>query len=136
MRHLINRFSCVADSATAAPTTTSYCLLSSETLNSPRKSASGGLRKRISKVPSGHVPVYVGDEMERFAVSADQLNHPIFIQLLNRSAQEYGYEQRGVLHIPCHVAVFERVLHALRSGTLAVSAEALGLVDPIFTASP
>ncbi|PHT96974.1 Auxin-responsive protein SAUR40 [Capsicum chinense] len=36
--------------------------------------------------------------------------------LLNKSAQEYGYEQRGVLRIPCHVLIFERVLEALRLG--------------------
>ncbi|XP_018828467.1 auxin-responsive protein SAUR71-like [Juglans regia] len=65
-------------------------------------------------VPQGHVPVYVGDELERFVVSAQLLNHPIFVKLLNKSAQEYGYEQKGVLRIPCYVDVFERVLEALR----------------------
>ncbi|KAI9112351.1 hypothetical protein K1719_016874 [Acacia pycnantha] len=34
----------------------------------------------------------LGDEMERFVVSAELLNHPIFVKLLNKSAQEYGYE--------------------------------------------
>lgn len=71
---------------------------------------------RRSSVPEGHVPVYVGEEMERFVVNAELLNHPVFIGLLNKSAQEYGYEQKGVLHIPCHVLVFERVLEALRIG--------------------
>lgn len=69
-----------------------------------------------SSVPEGHVPVYVGDEMERFVVSAELLNHPIFIGLLNKSAQEYGYDQKGVLRIPCHVLVFERIMEALRLG--------------------
>lgn len=67
-------------------------------------------------MPEGHIPVYVGEEMERFAVSAELLNHPIFVRLLNKSAQEYGYEQKGVLRIPCHVLVFERLLEALRLG--------------------
>lgn len=62
------------------------------------------------------MPVYVGDEMERFTVSAELLNHPVFIWLLNKSAQEYGYEQKGVLRIPCHVLVFERVMESLRLG--------------------
>lgn len=62
------------------------------------------------------MPVYVGEEMERFVVSAELLNHPVFVRLLNKSAQEYGYEQQGVLRIPCHVIVFERVLHALSLG--------------------
>ncbi|XP_018439237.2 auxin-responsive protein SAUR41 [Raphanus sativus] len=66
--------------------------------------------------PAGHVPVYVGEEMERFAVSAELLNHPVFVGLLDRSAQEYGYAQKGVLHIPCHVIVFERVVETVRLG--------------------
>ncbi|KAL6975075.1 Auxin-responsive protein saur72 [Sarracenia purpurea var. burkii] len=75
---------------------------------------------RSSTVPNGHLPVYVGEEMERFVVSAELLNHPVFVQLLNKSAQEYGYEQKGVLRIPCHVLVFERLLEALRVGDESV----------------
>ncbi|XP_019058309.1 PREDICTED: auxin-responsive protein SAUR72-like [Tarenaya hassleriana] len=44
------------------------------------------------------------------------LNHPVFVGLLNQSAQEYGYEQKGVLHIPCHVLIFERIMESLRLG--------------------
>ncbi|KAM7269765.1 hypothetical protein ACFE04_025262 [Oxalis oulophora] len=69
-----------------------------------------------ASVPEGCVPVYVGDEMERFVVSAELLNHPVFIELLNKSAQEYGYEQQGALRIPCGVLVFERVMEDLRLG--------------------
>ncbi|GJU92195.1 auxin-responsive protein SAUR71-like protein [Tanacetum coccineum] len=76
-----------------------------------------------SRVPEGYLPVYVGDEMERFVVSADLLNHPVFINLLNKSAQEYGYQQKGVLRIPCHVLVFQRVLDALRLGQEAGSCD-------------
>ncbi|CAI0555551.1 unnamed protein product [Linum tenue] len=54
--------------------------------------------------------------MERFVVSAELLNHPVFVGLLNKSAQEYGYEQQGGLRIPCHVLVFERVMEAIRLG--------------------
>ena len=61
-------------------------------------------------MPEGHVPVYVGEEMQRFAVRAELLGHPVFLELLRRSAQEYGYEQQGVLRIPCPVPLFERML--------------------------
>lgn len=101
MKKLISRLSRVADSS-------HYSLLRSDRRSRTAKSR--------SSVPEGHLPVYVGDEMERFIVSADLLNHPIFIGLLNKSAQEYGYEQKGVLRIPCHVLVFERVLEAMRLG--------------------
>ncbi|XP_047950690.1 auxin-responsive protein SAUR71-like [Salvia hispanica] len=103
MKKLMRRLSRVGDSS-------QYCLLRSQS----RRCNSSSLRK--GGVPEGHLPVYVGEEMERFVVSAELLNHPIFVTLLNRSAQEYGYEQKGVLRIPCHVLIFERVLEALRVG--------------------
>lgn len=111
MKKLIRRLSRVADSSP-------YSLLRSESPAVARFSRSFRLLKprRSGAVPEGHLPIYVGEEMERFVVNADLLNHPIFINLLNKSAQEYGYEQKGVLRIPCHVFVFEQVLEALRTG--------------------
>ncbi|CAL5335387.1 auxin-responsive protein SAUR72-like [Camellia sinensis] len=123
MKKLIRRLSRVADSS-------QYCLLRSESKTPSRSGAFDAFRfrspsilrsgVRSATVPEGHVPVFVGDGMERFIVSADLLNHPIFIKLLNKSAQEYGYEQKGVLRIPCNVLVFERVLEALRVGDNSV----------------
>ncbi|XP_022147859.1 auxin-responsive protein SAUR71 [Momordica charantia] len=110
MKQLIRRLSRVADSS-------QYCLLRSDSQSATKLRRSRILRS--ATVPQGHVPVYVGEEMERFVVSAQLLNHPIFVELLNKSAQEYGYEQKGVLHIPCHVLLFERVLEALRLGDYA-----------------
>ncbi|KMT17352.1 hypothetical protein BVRB_2g038100 [Beta vulgaris subsp. vulgaris] len=116
MKQLIRRLSKVADSS--SDSSNSYSLLRSDSLSLPRRT--GRARKtqpgRRRSVPSGHVPVYVGEEMERFVVNADLMNHPIFVKLLNISAQEYGYEQIGALRIPCNVVVFERVLHALKCG--------------------
>ncbi|KAK4753345.1 hypothetical protein SAY87_022143 [Trapa incisa] len=119
MKKLIRRLSRVADS------TAQYCLLQ-ESGGERRPSrvesfraalASSKLRRRNSSaVPAGFVPVYVGEEMERFVVNAELLNHPVLVGLLEMSAQEYGYEQKGPLKIPCHVLVFERVLEALRLG--------------------
>ncbi|CAA6675361.1 unnamed protein product [Spirodela intermedia] len=54
-----------------------------------------GRRRESAEVPEGHLPVYVGEEMERFVVRADLLSRPVFVELLRRSAEEYGYEQRG-----------------------------------------
>ncbi|KAF8408660.1 hypothetical protein HHK36_004723 [Tetracentron sinense] len=115
MKQLIRRLSRVADSS-------QYCLLRSQSRASSRIRRSESFRTtkdRRSGVPEGHLPVYVGEEMERFVVSAELLNHPIFVELLKKSAQEYGYEQKGVLRIPCQVLVFERVLEALRVGDQA-----------------
>ncbi|RDX70809.1 Auxin-responsive protein SAUR72, partial [Mucuna pruriens] len=107
MKQLIRKLSRVGDSS-------QYTLLRSESRR-PRRAVSFR-RNQHEGVPAGHVPVYVGEEMERFVVSAELLNHPVFVKMLNRSAQEYGYEQKGVLRIPCHVIVFQRVLEALRLG--------------------
>ncbi|KAF5824154.1 putative small auxin-up RNA [Helianthus annuus] len=78
--------------------------------------SSAALGGSSASVPEGHLPVYVGEEMERFVVSAELLSHPLFISLLNKSAQEYGYQQKGVLRIPCHVIIFRRLMEALRVG--------------------
>ncbi|KAB2071836.1 hypothetical protein CXB51_020611 [Gossypium anomalum] len=121
MKQLIRRLSRVAD------VSAQYNLLRSDSSSSSsgsrhRSSAASAARAESFRVavkktvPQGYVPVYVGEEMERFVVSAELLNHPVFVGLLNKSAQEYGYEQKGVLHIPCHVLVFERVMEALRLG--------------------
>ncbi|KAJ9139612.1 hypothetical protein P3X46_030330 [Hevea brasiliensis] len=125
MKQLIRRLSRVADSSQysllrsdsqsrrcSAASRSTHRAESFRCLVKPARRAGGGK----SSVPEGHVPVYVGDEMERFVVSAELLNHPIFIGLLNKSAQEYGYDQKGVLRIPCHVLVFERIMEALRLG--------------------
>ncbi|XP_072963464.1 auxin-responsive protein SAUR71-like [Typha angustifolia] len=102
MKRLVRRISRVADSS-------QYHHLR------PGKAAAAeeGWIRRRRRTPEGHVPVYVGEEMERFAVRADLLGRPAFVELLQRSAQEYGYEQRGVLRIPCPVPLFRRVLLAL-----------------------
>ncbi|XP_010537785.1 PREDICTED: auxin-responsive protein SAUR41 isoform X2 [Tarenaya hassleriana] len=116
MKHLIRRLSRVADSS---PTEHRHHLLSSSSRRRRKPHAqplSYSRAAAAAAVPAGHVPVYVGEEMERFVVSAELMNHPVFVGLLNRSAQEYGYAQKGVLHIPCHVIVFERVVDSLRLG--------------------
>ncbi|KAG6533602.1 auxin-responsive protein SAUR71-like [Zingiber officinale] len=71
-------------------------------------------RESISAAAEGHVPVCVGEEMERFEVPTAMLSRPIFLELLRRSAQEYGYEQSGVLRIPCPASLFRRLLAAER----------------------
>ncbi|XP_050370080.1 auxin-responsive protein SAUR71-like [Argentina anserina] len=142
MKQLIRRLSRVADSS-------QYCLLRSTDSSAAGSSSARTrrsesfrvlkLRRRKSSpetgVPEGHVPVYVGEEMERFVVSAELLNHPVFVELLNKSAQEYGYEQRGVLRIPCHVVVFERVLEALRLGRAAPSSDITDLLGSTSSSS-
>lgn len=61
-------------------------------------------------VPKGSVAVYVGDEQEeqtRFVVPVVYLNHPLFLHLLEEAEHLYGFDNKGVLTIPCQVSDFE-----------------------------
>ncbi|KAL2897158.1 Auxin-responsive protein SAUR72 [Bienertia sinuspersici] len=141
MKQLIRKLSKVAPSSSSS----SYSLLRSDSLSSSssrslrqsKASKRTPLNRRRSSVPSGHVPVYVGEEeMERFVVSADLMNHPIFVKLLNKSAQEYGYEQKGALKIPCNVLLFERLLDALIYGRdVSSDVLVLDLINSLFNSS-
>ncbi|ERN14498.1 auxin-responsive protein SAUR71 [Amborella trichopoda] len=111
MKYLIRRLSRVHESP-------DFVLLPSNPLSSMDGKESKGAKNRRVKRQSrrsfkGRVPVHVGEEMERFSVSAELLNNPVFCELLKRSAQEYGYEQEGVLRIPCPVHVFRQLLQCL-----------------------
>ncbi|XP_020586348.1 auxin-responsive protein SAUR71-like [Phalaenopsis equestris] len=75
----------------------------------PLDAANKRVRRRV-RVPVGHVPVFVGEEMERFTVRAELLGRPAFVELLRRSAMEYGYDQVGVLRIPCSAHLFRLLL--------------------------
>ena len=116
MKKLIRRLSKVADSSQYSLLRSAMRRATSRTESFRVKLRRRAVEEETAVVPSGHVPVYVGEEMERFVVSAELLNHPVFVELLEKSAQEYGYEQKGALRIPCHVLLFERLLEALRLG--------------------
>eukprot|EP01018_Ginkgo_biloba_P020019 Gb_02938 [translate_table: standard] len=66
-------------------------------------------------VPEGHLPIYVGKDLIRFVIDAHVVNHPLFAELLQTSAQEFGYQQKGGLRIPCDVMVFEHILCLINS---------------------
>lgn len=63
-------------------------------------------------VARGHVPMLVGrgKEKERFLVHTKLLKHPRFIALLELAAKEFGYEQQGILRIPCDIKHFRAVV--------------------------
>ncbi|KAG0464839.1 hypothetical protein HPP92_019003 [Vanilla planifolia] len=90
-----------------------------EPLNTRRGEEEGGARFCSRKrrwrrnLPAGEVPVFVGLTMERFSVPAELLGRPLFLELLRLSAEEYGYEQSGVIRIPCSILLFCRVLRYL-----------------------
>uniref|UniRef100_A0A0E0KH24 Uncharacterized protein n=1 Tax=Oryza punctata TaxID=4537 RepID=A0A0E0KH24_ORYPU len=110
MRQLIRRLSRVGDSSSAAASSAD-----------PGKRRGAGTKKKAAGVPpEGHVPVDVGEEgeeaTERFLVRAELLGRPALAELLGRAAQEYGYDHRGPLRIPCSPAAFRRALAGAEGG--------------------
>jgi len=85
------------------------------------KSSSHHLHGRNhSNVPKGHVAVYVGEaQKKRFVVPISYLNHPSFLDLLNRAEEEFGFNHpMGGLTIPCKEEAFINLtsqLHACLS---------------------
>lgn len=69
--------------------------LAEETLNIP------------SDVPEGHNPVYVGSERRRIIIPTTYLNHPLFLALLVKSEEEFGFDHQMGLLIPCEEITFE-----------------------------
>lgn len=78
--------------------------------NSDLDSDDGSDDSAPDDVPEGYLVVYVGEERRRFVINAQILNHPVFRVLLDKSAEEYGFEHKGGLAIACEVVFFEHLL--------------------------
>lgn len=60
--------------------------------------------------PRGYVPVDVGvnlNESKRFMVHTTALYDAEFLEMLSRSAEEYGFRNQGILRIPYETKTFE-----------------------------
>ncbi|KAI4330056.1 hypothetical protein MLD38_028366 [Melastoma candidum] len=64
-------------------------------------------------VPKGFLAVCVGKDLTRFVIPAAYLRHPAFGMLLQEAEEEFGFQQEGVLKIPCEVGVFQKILKAV-----------------------
>ncbi|KAL3825750.1 hypothetical protein ACJIZ3_021779 [Penstemon smallii] len=63
--------------------------------------------------PTGTFAVYVGEDQERFFVPTGYLSHPLFKMLLEKAYNEFGFEQRNGLVVPCSVSAFQEVISAV-----------------------
>ncbi|KAJ6433184.1 hypothetical protein OIU84_020242 [Salix udensis] len=61
-------------------------------------------------VPKGYLAVCVGKQLKRYIIPTEYLGHQAFGILLREAEEEFGFQQEGVLKIPCEVAVFEKIL--------------------------
>lgn len=62
-------------------------------------------------VPKGFLAVCVGqgEESQRFCIPVLYFNHPLFVQLLKKVEEEYGFDHHGIIKIRCDVAEFQNV---------------------------
>ncbi|KAK4799801.1 hypothetical protein SAY86_025166 [Trapa natans] len=69
--------------------------------------------ERQEATPPGSVAVYVGQERRRFVVRTRSLSHPLFKMLLEKAHEEFGFQQRSGLVVPCSVITFQEVMKAV-----------------------
>lgn len=72
-----------------------------------------------SSVPRGCLPVYVGSDGHLFIIDIHYLKHPLFEELLELSAQEFGYAEKGGIRVACNVDFFEYLMRLLNSANPA-----------------
>ncbi|CAI9268445.1 unnamed protein product [Lactuca saligna] len=67
-------------------------------------------------VKEGHFAVIASDDYveRRFVVPITYLRHPEFLRLLERAAEEYGFDHEGALMIPCRPSELEWILEEQR----------------------
>ncbi|XAR64706.1 hypothetical protein NMG60_11008491 [Bertholletia excelsa] len=70
-------------------------------------------RASAATTPTGCLAIYVGEERRRFVVPTGYLSHPLFKMLLEKAYDEFGFQQRSGLVVPCSVAAFQEVLSAV-----------------------
>lgn len=80
-----------------------------------RRSLSIGREGTSSKTPKGHLAVYVGqEEKKRYMVPISFLSQPLFLDLLSRAEEEFGYNHpMGGLTIPCSEDTFTNLIFQL-----------------------
>ncbi|XP_073222632.1 auxin-responsive protein SAUR15 [Cicer arietinum] len=71
------------------------------------------ITKKIGSKKSGVFALYVGEERQRYVVPTRYLCHPLFKMLLEKAYDEFGFEQRNGLVVPCSVSAFHQVVNAI-----------------------
>ncbi|KAG6466003.1 auxin-responsive protein SAUR50-like [Zingiber officinale] len=75
-------------------------------------------RRPPADVPKGHFAVYVVGEQRRsrFVVPISSLEHPEFQRLLRLAEEEFGFEHRDGLTVPCDEVAFRSLLASAIAG--------------------
>ncbi|KAL2481870.1 SAUR-like auxin-responsive protein family [Abeliophyllum distichum] len=64
--------------------------------------------------PPGSLAVYVGPELRRFVIPTRFLNLPVFVGLLDKAEEEFGFQTPGGLVLPCDDGFFREILNFLQ----------------------
>lgn len=51
-----------------------------------------------------------GNDKQRFVIELDYLTNPAFLTLLELAREEYGFQQKGVLSLPCRPHELQQIL--------------------------
>jgi len=67
-------------------------------------------------VKEGHFAVIAmrGEETKRFVLGLDYLTDPAFLKLLEQASEEYGFEQKGALAVPCSPQELQKIIENKR----------------------
>ncbi|KAI3471874.1 hypothetical protein Pfo_028562 [Paulownia fortunei] len=63
-------------------------------------------------VKEGHFAVHTVDDgkLRRFVIELSYLAHPGFLKLLEQAEEEFGFQQMGILAIPCTYSDLQSVI--------------------------
>ncbi|KAJ0666911.1 putative small auxin-up RNA [Helianthus annuus] len=106
VKKLANKINVGCISDTSAQSSCYECLSSS--VHADNK------QQHRSRTPRGCIALYVGEERLRFVVHTSHLSHPLFQILLDKTADEFGFEQKDRLVVACSVNVFLEVVSAVK----------------------
>lgn len=85
-----------------------------------RRGSSAGhfpLAKHQGNTQKGQIAVYVGEgeERKRYMIPVSYLNQPLFLDVLSRTEEEFGYDSpTGGLTIPCSKDTSSALMPQLR----------------------
>ncbi|XP_004493992.1 auxin-induced protein 10A5-like [Cicer arietinum] len=65
-----------------------------------------------TRVQQGYFAVIAmqGEETKKFIVELDYLKDPDFMRLLEKAKEEYGYEQKGAITVPCRPQELQKII--------------------------
>ncbi|XP_045811232.1 auxin-responsive protein SAUR72 [Trifolium pratense] len=122
LQQILKKWRRIANSSKTTTSTTTNNITNSKSMKFLKRTLSLSEREGTitssnnGSVPKGYLAVCVGEELKRFIIPTEYLGHQAFQILLREAEEEFGFQQTGVLRIPCEVSVFESILKMVEDG--------------------